>query len=560
MADGPLLVTIAGVDKTSATRYDSITIRDAISQPKTCTFSMDGTAPTNGSSVVISRGTFTLFTGSITSVATATDGDVLTNVRYDVNAIDKTYLLRRRRPFKSYISQPANLIVVDLITAFSSGFTATNVQAPLSSISIRFDGSQDLAACLTTLANLLGAFWYVDDSADVHFFLTETSSAPDAIDNANTSALNDGSLRAVSDIAQSLTRVYVKGSGSQTSAAVANGATSIAVADASQFDPGGGTVKAGVNVVTYTATSGGGSLAGGIATKNGYSTLTAQANVGATTMAVTDSSQFVNANARLADPSGNVINYTGAAANVITGIPASGAGSILTAIPNGSLIKQAYPPPTGSLTVIRLKASVATTAGFSAGGGTAKSGTQVFSYTSASSNVLNGITGMVSLIVAGDPIVPGSGGPGTLTGVPASGAGSVAVALLQGDTVNLWAQRDNTSAQTALAAIEGGDGIHEGLISNPSLISNAECNVAGDAVLGFYASAVVTANYSTRDLKTKSGKTISINRTNPPIVASLTIQDVTVTDCVNVRGPLYKVTASTVRVTLQDVLARILAR
>ncbi len=557
MADGPLLIVISAADKTNSVRYDSITIRDAISQPSTCTFSMDGTAPANGSLMAILRGSFVLFAGTITSVTTATDGDVLTNVRYDVSAIDLTYLLRRRRPFKSYIAQPANLIAADLITNFAPAFTATNVQAALASVSIRFDGSLDLPGCLSALANLIGGFWYVDSGADLHFFLTESSSAPDTIDNANVSAFNDGSLRSTSDISQSVTRVYVKGAGSTTSAAVANGATSIPVNDASQFDPAGGTVLAGVNVVTYTGTSGGGSLAGGIAGKNGYSTLTAQANVGAITMSVTDSSQFVNANAHLADPSGNVITYTGAAANTLTGIPPSGAGSILTVIPNGSTIKQAYPSPTGSLTVIRLKAASASAAGFSSG--TAKSGTQVFAYTGTSGNALTGVSGMTALIVAGDPVVPGSGGPGTLTGVPSSSTGSIGVALLQGDPVNLWAQRDNASAQAALAAIEGGDGIHEGFLSRPSLINNTECNTAGDAVLTVYQSPIVTVNYATRDLKTKSGKTVSINLTNPPIVASLTIQDVTITECINSRGPLYRATASTVHITLQDLLTRILS-
>ena len=170
----------------------------------------------------------------------------------------------------------------------------------------------------------------------------------------------------------------------------------------------------------------------------------------------------------------------------------------------------------------------------------------------------------------------------TLTGIPATGPGAIlatitynttimAIAALTGCTnvpaavngsaVRLFVQRDDVSAQAALAALEdggAGDGIHVGWIDDPALVTTAMCTAAGDADLALFSRPLTTITYTTRDMKTRAGKPLVVNRTQPPMgPVTLTIQDVSITDCANPIGPLYTVTASRVNLTLQSLLVRI---
>lgn len=151
----------------------------------------------------------------------------------------------------------------------------------------------------------------------------------------------------------------------------------------------------------------------------------------------------------------------------------------------------------------------------------------------------------------------------TLIAVPAlTGVTGLTKALMKGSPVHLWVQRDDGVAQAAAAARESttgytSDGIHEITISDErrgeaSLI--ARC----DAHLALFANPIVTVQYATRDVKTKSGKPVDFNLTSPAIVDTLVIQDVTITeiDVAPRLAPRFTVTASSVRFTLEDLLRR----
>jgi hypothetical protein len=171
---------------------------------------------------------------------------------------------------------------------------------------------------------------------------------------------------------------------------------------------------------------------------------------------------------------------------------------------------------------------------------------------------------------------------GTLTGSPATGPGAITTTVLygsqvfpapmlvgvtgvtapiaKGSTVAIWVQRDDLPAQAAQAARAGGDGIVEFLIIDQrrgvdSL--TARC----DADLALFAQPIVTVQYATRDVKTKSGKPIAITLPTVSIAEVLTIQEVTITEIDIARGlaPRYSVRASTVRFSLEDVLRRLVA-
>ena len=171
----------------------------------------------------------------------------------------------------------------------------------------------------------------------------------------------------------------------------------------------------------------------------------------------------------------------------------------------------------------------------------------------------------------------------TLTGIPASGSGSITTAVLygqqaipsamlvgvtgltkpmrKGSAVHLWVQRDDALAQAEHAARTGGYGLVEFLIVDQrrgvdSLV--ARC----DADLALFSRPIVNVRYATRDMKTKSGKAIWIDLPSQGLPSQvLTIQEVTITEIGIARGlaPRYTVQASSVRFSLEDTLRRLVA-
>jgi len=175
-------------------------------------------------------------------------------------------------------------------------------------------------------------------------------------------------------------------------------------------------------------------------------------------------------------------------------------------------------------------------------------------------------------------------------GIPASGPGSITTTvlygsqaipapmlvgvtgvnqpLLKGSAVHIWVQRDDVAAQAEEAARSGGDGVVEYLITDQrrgldSLAARCEAD------LKMFARPIVTVSYATRDIKTKSGKPVTVNLTAPPsratraiaVSETLTIQDVTIDQIGIARGlaPRFRVRASSVRFSLEDTLRRIIA-
>jgi hypothetical protein len=129
--------------------------------------------------------------------------------------------------------------------------------------------------------------------------------------------------------------------------------------------------------------------------------------------------------------------------------------------------------------------------------------------------------------------------------------------------INFWVQRDDVAAQVSAAAREGeGDGIHEGpVISDDNILTIRQAEIRGDGELALFSMPIRTVSYATRDPKTASGKTVSINLTNPPLVGLFKIQTVNIDeihmDMVESLPPVYAVSASSVRFTLADFLRRL---
>jgi len=157
-------------------RQPGITINDALNNsPNTATAAIDGASniPVVGEEFQIIDtfdGSRLLFAGSVQTVAMRYEG-LIDQLVYDVTAIDFTYLLNKYRPFGSYIAVSASGIVTDLIQRYAPGFSTAFVQTNLAKVSFQFDGSKDLATCLSDIAAAIGGgHWYVDYNRVLHFF------------------------------------------------------------------------------------------------------------------------------------------------------------------------------------------------------------------------------------------------------------------------------------------------------------------------------------------------------------------------------------------------------
>jgi hypothetical protein len=248
--DGPIVITVNGVVRTNDVLENSLSIHDPENQPKTCSFvtraAMPGTAK-----IVVSRGTFILFAGSITSVQ-QTYAAAVTNTQWNIGAINHNFLLRRRRPIASYTNEPADLVILDLMAHNSSGFTTDYVEPNLPPVTIAFNGSQDLAACIATVMGMIGGASFLDDRA-LHAFITDSgSSTPDALDGTGTLQLTPAIVASI-DWAQIRTQDLIKGAATQVSADVLAG-ESILPLDAVDpyLDSGGQVFLEPSSVVAYT--------------------------------------------------------------------------------------------------------------------------------------------------------------------------------------------------------------------------------------------------------------------------------------------------------------------
>lgn len=189
-AVGPITVTVDGYESpfpfyyTLLTRGEDIRRNPSIrisehlgNVPNTCHFTVDGTSspPTEGSVVEIvdsQDGDRLLFAGVVQYVEQVYE-DQITQLAWNVQAIDFTFWLNRRRPFGTYLNVSVSSIVLDLCAKFAPWVDTSYVQTSLCNANISFDGSEDFAGCLSKLARLLGAgYWYIDYERRLHFFHT----------------------------------------------------------------------------------------------------------------------------------------------------------------------------------------------------------------------------------------------------------------------------------------------------------------------------------------------------------------------------------------------------
>jgi hypothetical protein len=211
----------------------------------------------------------------------------------------------------------------------------------------------------------------------------------------------------------------------------------------------------------------------------------------------------------------------------------------------------------GATSILTAGASFARTSG----GWVVLPGSQAIRYTGVSGNSLIGVPAsgpgaLVNTIRYGDHIVAAP----LLTGVTGNGT-----AILRGTPINLWVQREALEAQADQAAVDvanarvRADGIYEGPLVVDERRGIPSLTALCDATLAIFATAIQTVRYATRDVKTKSGKPVTVNLASPPIVADLVIQEVQITEIDIAPGlaPRFDVTASSTRFSLDNLIRKL---
>lgn len=133
-----------------------------------------------------------------------------------------------------------------------------------------------------------------------------------------------------------------------------------------------------------------------------------------------------------------------------------------------------------------------------------------------------------------------------------------------GTPIRPFVQVDDLIAQQKLGAIETDsdgnptDGVREYTIEDDSLTTVEQMVAKAKAELKLFASPIVTVRYTTSDPKTRPGKVVHIDLTDPPLNGDFVIQEVTINhyhDESDEVGPFYSATAdSAARFNFNDML------
>jgi hypothetical protein len=214
--------------------------------------------------------------------------------------------------------------------------------------------------------------------------------------------------------------------------------------------------------------------------------------------------------------------------------------------------------PTGQVPVGATSMIVASTGPFGPSG-YARAANQIIRYTGVSGNSLVGIPALgdgavLSAIPYNSPVVVAP----QITGIPASGAGSIVLTIAPGDNVNLLIIADDLVAQGALAALIGsGDtGVREA-VDIDQRISETEARARAQALLAQSSKVLETLTYTVKDPSTVAGALVSAAIVAPTSIAGdFRLQDVTITGFSDQHLPTWTATASSRRFTLEDLLRR----
>lgn len=180
-------------------------------------------------------------------------------------------------------------------------------------------------------------------------------------------------------------------------------------------------------------------------------------------------------------------------------------------------------------------------------------GEQVIRYTGISGNTLTGIpaSGIGSIVatIAYNSTVTS---PAHLRGIPATGTGAILFTIPKGEPVNLLVTENNVPAQTTLGLLLGTDGIQEDYLSDNRL-SALEARARAKAWLALRKDPDISVRAETRDRNTATGRTLTVNLGALQLYGvAFVIQSVTEHTFTPAIQPHFTLQASTDRFTFED--------
>lgn len=107
------------------------------------------------------------FTGTVKSQADNKDGTLKVS---EIQCVDNTDKLQRRIVAQVYENMTAKQMIADLVLRYGSWVNTSNVEDIGGVIELVVFNYDTLSAAIQKLADLLGAYWYLDASNGLHFF------------------------------------------------------------------------------------------------------------------------------------------------------------------------------------------------------------------------------------------------------------------------------------------------------------------------------------------------------------------------------------------------------
>jgi hypothetical protein len=608
-------VHINAVNRTGNVRVSGLRVTDYLDgQPNTATFRVSGFTPTRGHEVKIGLGNTVdpdqlVFAGHILNTTQVWDTDDMQHVAWDVQCISYEWLLNRLKVNGKFLSESATTIILSIMADYTSGFDVSGVENDLPQIDeIQFT-DEDVTQAFDRIMRRVGGSWKVSDAKVLHAFLTVTE-AVHPITDADVIGMQRPSITV--DDSQRRNRIILEGGGSNTSIPVTAGSTVLSVDDTQWYGVSGGYVKVGQQRIAYGGVSStssgseasstpladatnmlvvgavGGALAVGLTAryKVTFTTSAGETLAGPPSVAVTlaaGQGQFsVGSTPTPAigiptGPSGvtgrklyRQDNLTGAYRSVQTI-----ANNTTTAVLDANTAPGAAEPAgdTSALGPLFVEARstslpVLDTAPFDPTGGLLTVGSQIVSFTGRSvasgAGSLTGIpsSGFGSLAVriqAGTPVLPTP----QLTGIPASGEGAILYDIPQGEPVNILVIADDTDAQlemaTALGSADPEDGVFEEVLKDNRL-SIVGATERAEARLTEVKDPHREVRYLTFDQTTRSGKSVTFSLGDPVnLSGTFKIQSVTIEnfDPAGRTFPIRTVEASSRRLSFEAILRMI---
>jgi hypothetical protein len=269
-------VGIGGIDRSRNVRIEGAAVQHVLNDaPDTAGVRVHGFAPRAGE-------VFNLYTGDQTPDRQLFGGRILENtvlyesikqnVAYDVQAIDHTWLLNRRRVLARYVNAYPSQIVTSILQGFAPGVTGNHIAFISTIIDAITFTNETVAACITAVCERVGAYWYLDYQNDLHLYLTE---APDANPITDANPRGASAITLTEDLSQVVTRVIARGAGAGAAVDLAAGATELPIDlgdQANFYQTGGGVAEVAAQRLTYTGVRGLGAVGALVGSGNAPST------------------------------------------------------------------------------------------------------------------------------------------------------------------------------------------------------------------------------------------------------------------------------------------------